>query len=686
MIHKKISILITAAMVALAVFTASAAADTTFTMDIHVTSQDTYVSAPQNIAVPDNATKLIISADTTDNSIDIHLYDPSGRHTGATYPTGEETEISNSTYSGWNSDPETITVDYPAPGDYTLKAYGYYTTGWANVTVTIIEGALPGENAHIKGRVMERLPDGSLKPLKDVDVTATNAVTMTVVGTTATGGDGYFTIDVPPYSVIDLKFTKAGYEDRSEEGIDLTKYGPCEIYDRGTIFMTKRPVIEEYCVNITADPMSSSVCIDEDATYILTVCNCANISDTIVLSVTAGPGSLNKTTFPLDSGECDVTELTVSSPTAGTFDTTVRATSQGNTSVYEEVTVTTTVMGANLRVLVRDYVTGNLVGMFNKTNITAGTECRVPEVWVEVKAITGEVIKGKLTTNGIAEFCISLATYPKVDVFANNRIDEWYMPNVDDPKYYVPWIEPGSESGVSILPIGKTTALIYVGVKEPPIHRLRLDVKDPSDKEIWLNTAEDATAVVTGSYTYDGTSVTKNIPHATITLDGAGVAETNITDSDGIATFSAVTPTILEDITVTATKPPCFVGDTDTIKVRSPGACPVIEVRSVDAEHSDNLISSGAEILLRNANGDIITMPTWILDNSPQDLDPTVGVINIDTTSLNLSLAKDKGPFYLNVKAPGYNGYIEHGIDLSAQLACTDPPAPAKKKTAPMTE
>ena len=698
MIQKNASVLIIAAMVALAVFSASAAAET---MNISVTEPNQYFSTSQNISVPKNATKLIISADTTDIQIDIHLYDPFGNHTGALYPIGEETGIPNSTYSGWDTDPEVITVTNPAAGNYTLKAYGFFATGWANCTITIKE-EIPSEKAHITGRVMERLPDGTLKPLEGVTVTAYDAVTMDVVGTATTNSDGYFTVDVPPYSVVDLKFTKAGYKDRSEEGVDLTDYGPCETYDIGTMFMTRTEVEvppPEYCVNITADPMSQSVCVNEDATYILTVCNCANISDEIVLSITVGPGTLNKTTFSLDPGKCDVAELTVNSPAPGIFDTTVRATSQGDTSVYDEVTVTTTVMGANLKVFVRDYVTGNLVGTFSKINTTAGTECDVPELWVEVKDITGELIKGKFTTNGVAEFCIPPAKYSKVNVFANNKsIDEWYMPNVDKPQYYVPWIEPGSESGVTISPT-PNTVLIYVGVKEPPVHYLTVNAITSigNDKNITVNREEDVTVEVTGSYTYDGRTVTENIPHANVTLDGAGVHRIGTTNSAGIVTFSAVMPTIVEDITVKATKPPCFVGDTDTIEVIKTEACPVIEVRAVDAEHNDSSITwpptgpPGVCVALYTADGDMITVPIpggapdFICDNETGDSDPRGGVILIDTDHIDLGKAIGKGPFYLVVtdKAGRYNDYVEQGIDLSAQLACT---APVKKKTAPMTE
>jgi len=688
---RNISVLIIAATIALAVFTASAAADTTteYVVNISVTSPNTYFPAPEPITVPENITELRVSADTTDMQIDIHLYDPSGRHTGATYPTGEETNIPNSTYSGWKTDPEVITVTNPAAGNYTLKAYGFFATGWANCTITIKE-EVPGEKAHITGRVVERLPDATLKPLGDVTVTAYYAETMTIANTTTTGADGYFTIDVEPYKVYDLKFTKAGYKDRDEEGIDLTNYGPCETYDMETIFMTQPPSIPPPppCVNISAVPMSQSVCVDEDAIYILTVCNCGNKSDTVVLNITTGPGTLNKTTFSLDADKCGVAKLTVRSSTAGVFHTTVRATSQRNTTVYEEVTVTTTVIPENLNVLVYDYATGSLVGTFNKTN-EGGKLCHVPEVWVEVRDLSGNIIKEKFTDNGSAKFCIDPNRYTKVNVFANSKslksdTSLWYMPNVNKPKHYVPWIEPGSESGVAISD-NTTTSTIYVGVYTPPVHTLTVDA---TPKSIVVNTPTDVTVKVTGSYTWDGTTVTEDIPDAYVCLSGAGITPVcNFTNTNGEAFFSGVTPTIdTEDILVTATKPMCFDEGTGTIDVppRLP-PCPVLCVEIVDAENRDISLPNG-EIFLQYTNH--LPATPMITDNGPLDYDLTVGLICIDTSAFtDLDMAKADGPFKLTVTVPGYNNYIEDAIDLSKQLSAEYPDcANPKSVTAPMTD
>lgn len=352
----------------------------------------------------------------------------------------------------------------------------------------------------------------------------------------------------------------------------------------------------------------------------------------------------------------------------------------------------------NLRVEVRDYVTGERVGDFNKKNTTvegtaAGIECHVPDVWVEVRDLTGNIIDAKFTEKGIAIFRIPPAKYSTVNVFANSENNEWYMPNVDKPKYYVPWIEPGSESGVSIYPADTSQALIYVGVYEPPIHRLTVDaVTDGFDKRIEVNTAENVTASVTGDYTYNGKTVTEKIPHAIVSVTGAGVKNvpTQKTDVSGKVTFTNVIPTqnAAETITVRAAKPTCFVEDTDKISVVLFG-CALIVIKPVDAENEDNAIQTTA-VALFNKDGYMITEPTsgninFIEDNGNGDSDGTLGVIRIETSHINSSLAIDNGPFYLEVvdrAKPNYNAYREHGIDLSAQLVCRDPP---KQKTAPMT-
>lgn len=381
----------------------------------------------------------------------------------------------------------------------------------------------------------------------------------------------------------------------------------------------------------------------------------------------------------------------MSKDTAGIYDTTVCATSQGDPSKTDCETVTTTVIPENLEVQVYDYVTGNLTGTFNKTT-EGGILCAVPEVWVEVKDLSGNIITEKFTTGGIARFCIDPNAFPKVDVFANSillksDISLWYMPNVDKDKHYVPWIEGGSESGVALSGSG-TKSMIYVGVHTPPAHTLSVNATPGS---IVVNTPEDVTVHVTGSYTWDGTTRTEDIPDAYVCLSGAGITPVcDFTNTNGEAFFSDVTPTILEDILVTATKryedSCCFEDGDDTIEViPEQPPCPVLCVTIVDAKNYDLLLPNGFISLQYTDH-----LPaTWTVpDNSVYDTDTTIGIICIDTTSfLDMSEAKADGPFKLTVSVPGYNNYIEDAIDLSEQLNAEHPDcADSKSVTAPMTD
>lgn len=311
--QKNISVLIIAAMVALAVFVGSAAADTTFTMDIPVTS--TGESAPYDVSVPENTTKLTISADTTDNQIDIHLYDPSGEHTGATYPTGEETDIPNSTYSGWSTDPEVITVTNPAAGDYTLKAYGYYATGWANCTITMTEEVPipPPENAsYITGQVKGQDLDDTFPLLTDgVTITAIWSQNGTKYAdfVDATSPDGNFSIPLPPYTTFDIKWNKVGYEEDSEERV--TTLGPDETKDFGVRYLTQ---LEKVLV-VTVDPTEVKVFEDTSVTVTVTDQGTGDLVEdaTVTLSgcgvsescITNASGQVTITIHPT-SAPCDI--------------------------------------------------------------------------------------------------------------------------------------------------------------------------------------------------------------------------------------------------------------------------------------------------------------------------------------------------------------------------------------------
>ena len=89
----------------------------------------------------------------------------------------------------------------------------------------------------------------------------------------------------------------------------------------------------------------------ENATYTLTVRNLGDVEDTIELSITlneADFAELSADTLTLNANESATAYLNVSDPDVGVYNTTVRATSQGNASVFDEVTVKTTVVAPDL--------------------------------------------------------------------------------------------------------------------------------------------------------------------------------------------------------------------------------------------------------------------------------------------------------------------------------------------------
>jgi uncharacterized membrane protein len=95
-------------------------------------------------------------------------------------------------------------------------------------------------------------------------------------------------------------------------------------------------------VDLTVDKTTATIVEGATATYTVTVKNIGNLADTIDLTV-AGSGTLSTTSVNLDAGASEPVTLTVQGTTPGIFPTTVNATSQGDTSRTDSVTVTTTV-------------------------------------------------------------------------------------------------------------------------------------------------------------------------------------------------------------------------------------------------------------------------------------------------------------------------------------------------------
>jgi len=100
-------------------------------------------------------------------------------------------------------------------------------------------------------------------------------------------------------------------------------------------------------LSLTSEPMSKVLNQSENANYTLTVTNHENATNTILLNITlneAAFGSLSKDTFTLNASESNISYLTVKDSNVGIFNTSVRATLQGNSSVFAEVRVVTTVI------------------------------------------------------------------------------------------------------------------------------------------------------------------------------------------------------------------------------------------------------------------------------------------------------------------------------------------------------
>ncbi|MFV9677418.1 MAG: DUF3344 domain-containing protein, partial [Methanosarcinales archaeon] len=101
-----------------------------------------------------------------------------------------------------------------------------------------------------------------------------------------------------------------------------------------------------YNVAITAEPAEQTTTPNVNATYTLAITNTGTVADTIELTIPANEAdkvTLDAAAFTLDAGANATAYLNVKDADAGIYNTTVRATSQGNPSVYDEATVKTTV-------------------------------------------------------------------------------------------------------------------------------------------------------------------------------------------------------------------------------------------------------------------------------------------------------------------------------------------------------
>ena len=82
---------------------------------------------------------------------------------------------------------------------------------------------------------------------------------------------------------------------------------------------------------------------DETATYLILVENTGNTTDTLEIAIKTGIGSLNKSSLTLPAGASEEVLLSVSDSTIGEYSTTVTASSKGDPSKVDDITVMTEV-------------------------------------------------------------------------------------------------------------------------------------------------------------------------------------------------------------------------------------------------------------------------------------------------------------------------------------------------------
>jgi len=157
-----------------------------------------------------------------------------------------------------------------------------------------------------------------------------------------------------------------------------------------------------YNVTITAEPDEQKTTPDANAAYTLTITNTGTVADTIELTIPANEADaaiLSDDTLMLNANENATVSLNVKDADAGIYNTTVRATSQGNTSVFNDVTVKTTVVTAGLPTA--DYL---------KIPDASGSPGTYVEVPVRIANVMNGPVQGIRLTVDYAESVLNLTS------------------------------------------------------------------------------------------------------------------------------------------------------------------------------------------------------------------------------------------------------------------------------------
>ena len=84
-----------------------------------------------------------------DSPVDLHVYDPEGRHVGINYTTEEvEIEIPGANYSGPGTEPQIINISNPIAGTYNVKLVGIAADNYTYTVRGLINGRIVSEESY----------------------------------------------------------------------------------------------------------------------------------------------------------------------------------------------------------------------------------------------------------------------------------------------------------------------------------------------------------------------------------------------------------------------------------------------------------------------------------------------------------------------------------------------------------
>jgi len=304
-----------------------------------------------------------------------------------------------------------------------------------------------------------------------------------------------------------------------------------------------------YNVSITAEPDEKTTTRNVNATYTLTISNTGNVADTIELTIPENEAdfrSLSADNFTLDAGATATAYLNVKDADAGIYNTTVRATSQGNTSVYDEVTVKTTVTDGPTAVKIPD------------ASGSPGTHVEVP---VRIENVMNGPIQGIRLEVDYNESVLDMTSISSIDLTST-----WTD------------IQLGTDGHTMILATDNTGDAIPNGSSGLVVRMNFSVIGSPGDTSpmdlslIELSNPEGQTGTapaINGTFTIPKPGVKGRITYicnetgiagVSINLTNADSVQTTLTNETGYYNFTDVSP---DDYVVSATKPRFWDNATD---------------------------------------------------------------------------------------------------------------------------